>query len=121
MTCGGTSFPPAARACEQLPHPSVIEGIRTVSRQSHTAPARTPGPPRAAGPLLEGPHADGIRRLPPGARGRRVRRVRRLGRRRARWLGYRTFRANRADAATEQLGVESDCVGRGLDDLVSFV
>jgi hypothetical protein len=38
-----------------------------------------------------------------------------------RWLGYRTFRGNRADAATEQIGVAPDCVGRDLDDLASFV
>ena len=39
----------------------------------------------------------------------------------AKWFGYPAFWVNRLGAAAEELGVEPDGVGRGLDDLVAFV
>jgi 2-haloacid dehalogenase len=39
----------------------------------------------------------------------------------AKWFGYPTFWVNRAKAPAEELGVEPDGTGSGLDDLVRFV
>lgn len=39
----------------------------------------------------------------------------------AKWFGYPTFWVNRANAPAEELGVEPDGIGSGLDDLVRFV
>jgi 2-haloacid dehalogenase len=39
----------------------------------------------------------------------------------AKWFGYPTFWVNRAKAPAEELGVEPDGIGTGMDDLVRFV
>ena len=39
----------------------------------------------------------------------------------AKWFGYPTFWVNRANAATEELGVLPDGTGKDLNDLASFI